>query len=94
MYVNENKHYRYTRVVWRCGEEVDSHGEIVTPYEKNIAVEFSGKLTGGYPTTNLGFITATKLGTKRSPPSMFKSKMVARKNPMVAWNIKGGESRI
>jgi hypothetical protein len=50
----------------------------------------SGETLGGfYPTTNFGFITATKLGTRRSPPSILSRRMVARKNPMVAWNIKG-----
>jgi len=45
------------------------------------------------PVINFGFITATKLGTRRMPPSMFKSKIVARKNPMVAWNIKGEKTQ-
>jgi hypothetical protein len=37
-----------------------------------------------YLTINRGFIIATKLGTRRSPPNIFNSMMVARKNPMVA----------
>jgi len=35
-------------------------------------------------TIDLGFNTATKLGTSSSPPSMLSSRIVARKKPMVA----------
>ena len=37
-----------------------------------------------YLTTNLGFIIATKLGTRRRPPSILSNSMVARKNPIYA----------
>ncbi len=45
------------------------------------------------PVINFGFITATKLGTRRMPPSMFSNKIVARKKPIVAWNTKGEKTQ-
>jgi hypothetical protein len=47
------------------------------------------EVTHCYPVINFGFSIATKLVTRKSAPIIFKKRITARKNPIIAWNING-----
>lgn len=38
---------------------------------------------------NFGFNTTTKLATRKIPPTIFKKRIIAKNNPIMAWNISG-----